>query len=119
MAKASNGACLGVYCDGSLCSSKSKPVPITGVSYKCSMCEDVDFCASCQAQHDRTHPLLRLEPPVLGASLGSEDEKSYKDVHGGFADIPDQAASTSGVRLGAHPSEHDSTEPRLVLFNLC
>jgi next-to-BRCA1 protein 1 len=62
---------VSVYCDGPLC--KTKNACITGIRYKCAVCPDIDFCASCEAlprlEHNRTHPLLKFRTPVRGCSI--------------------------------------------------
>nr|POF01001.1 protein nbr1 like [Quercus suber] len=71
---------FGIYCDGPLCNdSKSY---ITGVRYKCAVCHDTDYCASCEASpdnhHNRTHPLIKFKTPVRNVSITTENE----DVQG-------------------------------------
>lgn len=52
-----------IYCDGPLC--KDRVVMIKGVRYKCAICHDTDFCATCEASplldHDPSHPLIKLK----------------------------------------------------------
>ncbi|KAF5361382.1 hypothetical protein D9758_006191 [Tetrapyrgos nigripes] len=52
----------GVFCDGPECSQTSLGAPIKGIRYKCTVCADVDFCASCLSSsaspHDRSHAVL-------------------------------------------------------------
>lgn len=49
-----------VICDG--CGTN----PITGVRYKCSVCNDFDLCADCEANtdHDATHAFLKIKTPA-------------------------------------------------------
>lgn len=60
----------GIFCDGPLCRTKSKPTPtyISGTRYKCAVCYDTDFCAACEAlptnPHNQTHPLIKLRTSV-------------------------------------------------------
>ena len=69
---------FGIYCDGPLCSKKVNQPFITGVRYKCTICHDTDFCASCEAlpgnHHNRTHPLIKLKTPVRNVSVSTENE---------------------------------------------
>ncbi|KFY37438.1 hypothetical protein V494_04755 [Pseudogymnoascus sp. VKM F-4513 (FW-928)] len=61
----------GIYCDGPLCASKS--LNIRGDRYKCAVCDDIDFCASCEASpsniHNRTHPLIKFKTPIRNVSV--------------------------------------------------
>lgn len=58
----------GICCDGPLCKSNSKPRYIVGERYKCAVCNDLDFCANCEASpanlHNKTHPLIKFQTPV-------------------------------------------------------
>ncbi|KAM0724207.1 hypothetical protein Q7P37_000089 [Cladosporium fusiforme] len=59
----------GIYCDGPLCNKNGVSNGfITGVRYKCAVCNDTDFCASCEAlpgnHHNRTHPLIKFKTPM-------------------------------------------------------
>ena len=68
---------VGIFCDGPLCSAKPR-THITGVRYKCAVCHDTDFCASCEAipsdHHNRTHPLIKFKMPVRNVSITTENE---------------------------------------------
>lgn len=67
----------GIFCDGPLCGDVGQSY-ITGVRYKCAVCNDTDFCASCEAvpsnSHNRTHPLIKFKTPVHGVSISTENE---------------------------------------------
>ena len=75
----------GVICDG--CGIK----PILGVRYKCSICEDFDYCEKCEASIEHPHPFLKIKDPkhkpraiitILEEDLpgqGSE-QKSFADL---------------------------------------
>lgn len=69
---------FGIYCDGPLCRMRGEQSYITGVRYKCAVCHDTDFCASCEAlptnPHNRTHPLIKFKTPVRGVSISTENE---------------------------------------------
>lgn len=83
----------GIYCDGPLCNNKDNQSYITGVRYKCAVCHDTDFCASCEAlpgnSHNRTHPLVKIKTPIRGMSITTQDEN------------PRRATRTMGDRLPA------------------
>jgi len=72
----------GIYCDGPLCKDKATPSYVEGVRYKCAICNDVDFCANCEAsprnKHNRTHPLIKFKTPVRNVSVTTMGE----DKHG-------------------------------------
>ena len=63
----------GIYCDGPLCLGKT--TYIRGDRYKCAVCRDTDFCATCEAlprlPHNRTHPLLKFKTPVRNVSVST------------------------------------------------
>jgi hypothetical protein len=37
--------------------------PIVGVCYKCSVCEDFDYCSKCEDTIPHPHPFLKLKTP--------------------------------------------------------
>jgi next-to-BRCA1 protein 1 len=64
----------GIYCDGPLCNSANGTQSyIKGDRYKCAVCHDTDFCASCEASpsnpHNKTHPLIKFKTPVRNVSV--------------------------------------------------
>lgn len=81
---------FGIYCDGPLCNSKTDQSYITGVRYKCAVCHDTDFCASCEASpgnhHNRTHPLIKFRTPVRNVSITTENE----DIRGNVRTMGDR-----------------------------
>ncbi|KAK3327433.1 hypothetical protein B0T19DRAFT_400302 [Cercophora scortea] len=68
---------FGVCCDGPLCSTR-KSTYISGDRYKCAVCHDTDFCATCEASpantHNRTHPLIKFKTPVRHVSVTTTGE---------------------------------------------
>jgi next-to-BRCA1 protein 1 len=66
---------FGVFCDGPLCKNKPAQSYITGVRYKCAVCDDVDFCANCEAlpthSHNRSHPLVKFKTPVRTVTVST------------------------------------------------
>ncbi|KAK5114592.1 hypothetical protein LTR85_010169 [Meristemomyces frigidus] len=83
---------FGIYCDGPLCGKKSDQSYVTGVRYKCAVCHDTDFCASCEAfpgnHHNRTHPLIKIKTPVRNMSITTENE----DIRGNVRMMGDRRA---------------------------
>lgn len=75
---ASQSVHSGVCCDGPLCSATTFPSYIRGVRYKCAVCHDLDFCASCEASpantHNKTHPLIKFKTPVRHVSVTTTGE---------------------------------------------
>ncbi|KAH6627066.1 hypothetical protein B0J18DRAFT_365313 [Chaetomium sp. MPI-SDFR-AT-0129] len=70
---------MGICCDGPLCSaSRANSSYIVGDRYKCAVCHDTDFCASCEASpsnsHNRTHPLIKFKSPVRHVSVTTTGE---------------------------------------------
>jgi len=46
-----------VVCDG------CQVAPIMGVRYKCSVCEDFDYCEKCEQNIEHPHPFLKIKDP--------------------------------------------------------
>lgn len=73
----------GICCDGPLCNGNLKAY-IAGERYKCTVCHDTDFCASCEASpantHNKTHPLIKFKTPVrrVEVTTKGEDENGQK-----------------------------------------
>jgi next-to-BRCA1 protein 1 len=70
---------IGICCDGPLCSSaRVNSSYIRGDRFKCAVCHDTDFCASCEASpantHNRTHPLIKFKTPVRHVSVTTTGE---------------------------------------------
>ncbi|RMZ82209.1 hypothetical protein DV738_g1823, partial [Chaetothyriales sp. CBS 135597] len=63
----------GIFCDGPLCAERQTRSYIKGDRYKCSICHDTDFCASCEAHpsntHSKTHPLIKIQVPLRHVSI--------------------------------------------------
>jgi next-to-BRCA1 protein 1 len=80
----------GIYCDGPLCNpGNGVQSYIKGDRYKCAVCHDTDFCASCEASpsnpHNRTHPLIKFKTPVRNVSvttLGDHEDGKPMPVMG-------------------------------------
>jgi next-to-BRCA1 protein 1 len=78
----------GIYCDGPLCKNGAQTY-IKGDRYKCAVCHDTDFCASCEASpsnpHNRTHPLIKFKTPVRNVSvttLGDHEDGQRMPIMG-------------------------------------
>jgi len=56
----------GITCDG------CQQSPITGVRFKCKVCNDFDLCASCEEKnvHPADHPLVKFKVPHGGRGCG-------------------------------------------------
>lgn len=58
-----------------MCKDKPAQSYITGVRYKCAVCDDVDFCANCEAHptlsHNHTHPLVKFKTPVRAVTVST------------------------------------------------
>ncbi|KAM0366573.1 hypothetical protein ACHAO7_006056 [Fusarium culmorum] len=70
---------IGICCDGPLCNGRNAyPSYIRGTRYKCAICNDLDFCANCEAspdnKHNVTHPLIQFKTPVRAVSVTSTGE---------------------------------------------
>jgi len=87
----------GIYCDGAKCQARSYQAFIYGARYKCVVCDDVDFCASCEAlpnnTHNKTHPMLKIVSPIHALNITTIDE-----VNG------------NATRLGDHEDEEEEDE---------
>lgn len=55
--------------------------PIVGVRYKCTICDDLDFCANCEAlptnPHNRSHPMIKFRTPVRDATINTYTENEF------------------------------------------
>ena len=85
----------GIYCDGPLCRNQVDQSYIMGVRYKCAVCHDTDFCASCEAlpsnHHNRTHPLIKFKTPVKNVSITTMNE----DVRGHVRNMGDKTFTSA------------------------
>ena len=73
---------MGVYCDGPLCNDRSNKPWIVGVRYKCSVCDNLDFCESCVESrsnpHDRSHSLIKYKTAVGDVRTSTVEDKLKK-----------------------------------------
>ncbi|KAK6526301.1 hypothetical protein TWF694_004901 [Orbilia ellipsospora] len=65
----------GVRCDGPLC--QTNMLYIFGDRYKCAVCEDLDFCANCEASplndHNKTHPLIKMKTAIQSITCSTTE----------------------------------------------
>lgn len=96
---------FGIYCDGPLCSGQSHQNYIAGVRYKCAVCHDTDFCASCEAlptnHHNRTHPLIKFKTPVRNVSITTVNEDLRGNVRNMGDKLPETAAEKESTQTNA------------------
>ncbi|KAJ5885283.1 Zinc finger ZZ-type [Penicillium taxi] len=94
----------GIFCDGPLCKDKPAQSYINGIRYKCAVCADVDFCASCEAlpidHHNRTHPLVKFKTPVRAVTISTLSDGAF----GSTAVLGDTSKDILAI-LGNNPSE--------------
>jgi next-to-BRCA1 protein 1 len=106
----------GINCDGPLCKRNSGW--ITGDRYKCAVCHDTDFCASCEAlptnRHNRTHPLIKFRTPVRNVSVTTLGEKENGEVMSTMGDKVPQTSSKSTETVPAAPSANAATQVQTV-----
>ena len=55
-----------VVCDG------CEQTPIVGPRYKCSVCEDFDFCSTCEEKGGHPHPFLKINKPAQASSVNEQ-----------------------------------------------
>ncbi|KAK5663049.1 hypothetical protein OQA88_6465 [Cercophora sp. LCS_1] len=105
---------FGICCDGPLCmSARSNSTYIVGDRYKCAVCHDTDFCASCEASpannHNKTHPLIKFKTPVRHVSVSTTGEHENGRLMPAMGDrIHSRTSVTS--------SRSTETTPQNVLF---
>ncbi|KAL4751198.1 hypothetical protein BDW72DRAFT_203302 [Aspergillus terricola var. indicus] len=89
---------FGVFCDGPLCKDKPRSGYITGVRYKCSVCNDTDFCVKCEVHpsntHNRTHPMVMLKTPVRSVSVNTVHENTFTQETNSVGDHTQGSKST-------------------------
>ena len=85
----------GIFCDGPLCKDKPAQSYISGVRYKCAVCDDLDFCANCEAlpthNHNHTHPLVKFKTPVRTVTVSTVND----DGSNGAVALGDDACARS------------------------
>ena len=74
-----------IICDG--CGQKD----ITGIRYKCAVCNDFDLCEKCQATSQHAHPFLKIKDPKqkpLKLIYIMEDTEDSMEFNGQRHQIP-------------------------------
>lgn len=94
----------GIYCDGPLCKAEAHgcaPNYIVGDRYKCAVCDDLDFCAACEASpanhHNKTHPLIKFKTMIKNVSVTTMGDH-----------VDGQRMKVMGDRLARNASRHAS-----------
>ncbi|KAK8185780.1 hypothetical protein BC567DRAFT_171571 [Phyllosticta citribraziliensis] len=107
---------FGIYCDGPLCKNKDQTY-IEGVRYKCAVCDDLDFCASCEAapgnRHNRTHPLIKFKTPVRKVHVTTAGEDKWGKPMPTLGDAPLSRPESAERQRPA--SNNASTQIRTVV----
>ncbi|RPA98615.1 hypothetical protein L873DRAFT_1828469 [Choiromyces venosus 120613-1] len=89
---------FGVYCDGPMCADKTNRSWIVGDRYKCAVCPDTDFCASCEASpvnpHNASHPLIKLKTPVRNVHVTTMEDQNSDNILG---DVPIPVPTTNAA----------------------
>ena len=108
----------GVHCDGPLCKGKPNQFYIVGDRYKCAVCHDTDFCASCEAlpthRHNRTHPLIKFRTPVRNVSVTTLGEKENGEAMYAMGDKTPSTSSKSTETIPSAPSANAATQVQTV-----
>lgn len=106
-----------IRCDG--CSVK----PIKGDRYKCSICEDYDFCSNCEEKNYKTkvhlHPFIRVRHPDLSPELVRINHYKEKLNNSSKNDLP-----SSKISFDNYPNPNnllksaiDKSEKSLIFVN--
>jgi next-to-BRCA1 protein 1 len=70
----------GVYCDGPICEQYGRGSAIRGPRFKCAICPDTDFCATCEAsplnRHNSSHPLIKFKTPIRNVHVTTTDNSN-------------------------------------------
>lgn len=65
----------GVVCD--ICGQDG----IAGTRYKCTVCSNYDLCETCEPQHDRSHPMIKINVPL--SQMGAPGMWEFMRATGG------------------------------------
>ncbi|KAK4152797.1 next to BRCA1 gene 1 protein [Chaetomidium leptoderma] len=105
---------FGICCDGPLCSSaRTNSSYVVGDRFKCAVCHDTDFCASCEASpantHNRTHPLIKFKSPVRHVSVTTTGENQNGRLMPTMGDRPRSRPASEDTQTA-----ETSTPPSLL-----
>ncbi|KAJ5119606.1 Zinc finger ZZ-type [Penicillium atrosanguineum] len=99
----------GIFCDGPLCKNKPAQSYISGVRYKCAVCDDVDFCASCEAlpthDHNQTHPLVKFKTPVRTVTVSTVSDDGASGAVALGDDVSARSRSEANTTVDELPEE--------------
>ncbi|KAJ5965961.1 Zinc finger ZZ-type [Penicillium waksmanii] len=107
----------GIFCDGPLCKNKPAQSYIKGVRYKCAVCDDVDFCANCEAfptnAHNHTHPLVKFRTPIRSVTVNTVTEDLPTGIFhlGDQADLPSETPTKVEKPVEMFANKVEKTEP--------
>ncbi|KAH8820931.1 putative next to BRCA1 gene 1 protein [Xylogone sp. PMI_703] len=121
----------GIYCDGPLCKNTTGLQSyIKGDRYKCAVCDDLDFCANCEAspanEHNKTHPLIKFKTPVRNVCvttmgdhqdgqpmpiMGDRCRRTFHKATETMASPSANAATQVQTVADLEPTEPESVEP--------
>lgn len=89
-----------------------------GDRYKCTVCNDTDFCASCEAlpqsTHNRTHPLIKLKTPVRNVTVSTFGGKADGTPMCAMGDQLPQTSSKATETNAPAPSANAATQVQTV-----
>jgi next-to-BRCA1 protein 1 len=105
----------GIFCDGPLCKNKPAQSYINGVRFKCAVCDDTDFCASCEAlptdHHNRTHPLVKFKTPVRSVTVSTLGDDGSNQAVALGDQIPSPAKCFEQIIDKHEPVEVEAPKP--------
>ncbi|KAJ5767962.1 Zinc finger ZZ-type [Penicillium manginii] len=107
----------GIFCDGPLCKNKPAQSYIKGIRYKCAVCDDVDFCANCEAfptnAHNHTHPLVKFRTPIRSVTVNTVTEDLPTGIFhlGDQVDLPSETPTKVEKPVEMFASKVEKTEP--------
>ena len=98
----------GVYCDGPLC--RQSPRKIVGTRFKCTVCENVDFCVECLASlynnHDVRHKMIKCLLPTAFRMVRKLDDIAKRGLLQQSGEGGCEIAGVSHVVYAETQNEH-------------